>query len=312
MPINYQHGVEPTLQLAQNVGLERQRLIEQERRDRIESQKLDQQFQLEKENRARAWEIEKMEMSSRHDFDMQEQERQVLFQRDLSQRMKEQDELDYKVKAIRESNILSAEDKELAMIQVLSGVPTYNKATPQETNKTESPIAQALRRISEGTTTSTPSGSKSSVSTPVTRTPLVAGTGGSLFETASGVKQAIAAGKRIKTTEEKVNKNIKVIEQRAPEELVKAAEEINMAAGLWRIKTTQEMWDETQKKPWYKRTGIITEPITGKGNPKEITPIDLRKLDRFTEEDKLEFNAILASGNPARIRAAILALKEAK
>lgn len=130
MAIEYKYGATPTLKLAEQVGIERQRQIQQARADDIRKQQMAQQFQIESEMRTRAWELEKMELNSRQDFQMQQLREQAHFQRELAKELKEKDELEAGLKAIQNSPIFSEKDKELASIQLKTRgtVPAYTQA----------------------------------------------------------------------------------------------------------------------------------------------------------------------------------------
>lgn len=78
------------------------------------------QWNLERFDRSQAWDIEKMEIRSRMDFEREERERQEKL-----------DELKNKEKAIRESNILSEDEKELWLAQLRTKLPVATTALRQ-------------------------------------------------------------------------------------------------------------------------------------------------------------------------------------
>jgi len=79
---------------------------------------------------AQAWEVEKMELRSRHDFDMVEAAREAKFQNQLMQEQRQQQELDTKLKSLAEKapvemggdGYLTAEDYQDAVMRV-KGLP---------------------------------------------------------------------------------------------------------------------------------------------------------------------------------------------
>jgi len=71
---------------------------------------------------AEAWELEKMELRSRHDFEMIEAKREMDFQNQMQREMRQQQEMDAKIKAINEAEHLSAEERGDAILKVQTGV----------------------------------------------------------------------------------------------------------------------------------------------------------------------------------------------
>lgn len=69
-----------------------------------------------------AWELEKMELRSRHDFDMLEARREADFMSDMQREQRQKQEMDVKLKAIREAEHLSDREKEIATLRVQTGV----------------------------------------------------------------------------------------------------------------------------------------------------------------------------------------------
>ena len=69
-----------------------------------------------------AWELEKMELRSRHDFEMLEAKREADFTSDLQREQRQRQELDVKLKAIQEAEHLSPREKEIATLRVRTGV----------------------------------------------------------------------------------------------------------------------------------------------------------------------------------------------
>ncbi len=69
-----------------------------------------------------AWELEKMELSSRHDFEMIESKREMDFMSGLQQEQKQKQEMEVKLKAIQDAEHLSDREKELATLKLQTGV----------------------------------------------------------------------------------------------------------------------------------------------------------------------------------------------
>jgi len=84
---------------------------------------------------AEAWELEKMELRSRHDFEM--------FQNQMQREIKQQQELDFKLKAIDEAEHLSEEEKANARIKIQTGV-TIPRRTGQPVNWMQEEIRSAI------------------------------------------------------------------------------------------------------------------------------------------------------------------------
>lgn len=78
------------------------------------------QLRLQTEQRARMWELEKMDMRSRIDFEREERNRQ----RKLDERQAQTDALD---RALRDG-VIDEEDYNLAYLQITSGIPVYSQA----------------------------------------------------------------------------------------------------------------------------------------------------------------------------------------
>jgi len=70
---------------------------------------------------AEAWEVEKMELRSRHDFEMIEAKREMDFQNQMQREIRQQQEMDTKLKAINEAEYLSPTEKEDAILKVQTG-----------------------------------------------------------------------------------------------------------------------------------------------------------------------------------------------
>ena len=69
-----------------------------------------------------AWELEKMELRSRHDFEMVEAKREADFMSGMQREQRQKQELDVKLKAIQEAEHLSDREKEIATLRVQTGV----------------------------------------------------------------------------------------------------------------------------------------------------------------------------------------------
>lgn len=69
-----------------------------------------------------AWELEKMELRSRHDFEMLEARREADFMSDMQKEQRQKQEIEMKLKAIQDAEHLSDREKEIARIRVQSGV----------------------------------------------------------------------------------------------------------------------------------------------------------------------------------------------
>jgi len=86
---------------------------------------------MQKYQAAEAWELEKLQLRSRHDFDMAETAREAKFQYQLMQEQKQQQELDNKLKALAEKapvemggdGYLTAQEYQDAVMKV-KGLPT--------------------------------------------------------------------------------------------------------------------------------------------------------------------------------------------
>lgn len=115
-----------------------------ERISEMEHQKqlrlLDRQWQLETESRARNWELEKMEIRSRTDFAEEERIR-----------IKKKRELESKLEAIDKSDeLLSAEEKQLMKLQIITGVPVYSMLQRQKPASLSDIFAQQIAAGSAG------------------------------------------------------------------------------------------------------------------------------------------------------------------
>lgn len=71
---------------------------------------------------AEAWELEKMELRSRHDFEMLESKREMDFMSEIQREQRQKQEMDMKLKAISEAEHLSDREKEIATLRVQTGV----------------------------------------------------------------------------------------------------------------------------------------------------------------------------------------------
>lgn len=89
-----------------------------------EIRELQHKWEIEAFNRSKAWALEKMEIASRMDFQQQEANKQ-----------QKQAELNAKIKAIQESNILNEEEKSLWVAQIKTGVPVATTAMRQTTRQ---------------------------------------------------------------------------------------------------------------------------------------------------------------------------------
>ena len=69
-----------------------------------------------------AWELEKMELSSRHDFEMIEAKREADFMSEMQSEQRQKQEMEVKMKAIQEAEHLSDREKEIARLRVQTGV----------------------------------------------------------------------------------------------------------------------------------------------------------------------------------------------
>ena len=69
-----------------------------------------------------AWELEKMELRSRHDFEMIESRREADFMADLQKEQRQKQEMEVKMKAIQDAEHLSDREKEIARLRVQTGV----------------------------------------------------------------------------------------------------------------------------------------------------------------------------------------------
>ena len=88
MAIQYKHGMEQVQALAQQAGKAQAAKVQLDMRFKKDMAMMDYQFKLAGEQRARAWDLEKMEIASRNDFSQQENARiqkQVLFESKIAQ-----------------------------------------------------------------------------------------------------------------------------------------------------------------------------------------------------------------------------------
>ncbi len=88
----------------------------------VEMQEFDAYMDNIKYQSSEAWELEKMELRSRHDFEMLEGKREMDFMSELQREQRQKQEMDMKLKAIKEAEHLSDREKEIATIRVQSGV----------------------------------------------------------------------------------------------------------------------------------------------------------------------------------------------
>ncbi len=88
-----------------------------------------------------AWELEKMGLRSRHDFEMVEAKREMDFQNQMQREQRQQQEMDAKLKAINEAEHLSPTERKDAIIKVRTGVTIpRKKRSPLETFLGEQPV----------------------------------------------------------------------------------------------------------------------------------------------------------------------------
>lgn len=92
---------------------------------------------------AEAWELEKMELHSRHDFEMAEAKREMDFQSQMQREQRQQQEMDTKIKAINEAEHLSPAERENAILKVQTGV-TIPRRTGQPVNWMQEQIRSAV------------------------------------------------------------------------------------------------------------------------------------------------------------------------
>jgi len=116
-----------------------------------ERQVLDHQWNIEAYNRSKSWQIEKMEIASRMDFEREEADRQ---QKLADVRAKE--------KAIQESDILSEEEKTLWLAQLRTGLPIASMSLRQPTGSAQ--MTEMLRTMTTGAPA--PEGSRIRVKAP--------------------------------------------------------------------------------------------------------------------------------------------------
>ena len=112
---------------------------------------------------AEAWELEKMELRSRHDFEMGEAKREMDFQNQMQREQRQQQEMDTKLKAINEAEHLSPQEKEDAVVKIKTGVTiprrTGEKVSPLEsflktpTQRTAPPIKSEITQVRGAETT---------------------------------------------------------------------------------------------------------------------------------------------------------------
>jgi len=131
MGIDYQYGFAPTAQLAKATGEQAHaRELAQQATQRAHQQAMaaaDAAQRLAAEGRARQWELQKMEYNSQQDFAFEKMREEAIFKRDLAKEIQQKDEMESKVKAIQNTDYLSDEDKELAIIQLQTKIPTYTQ-----------------------------------------------------------------------------------------------------------------------------------------------------------------------------------------
>ncbi len=84
-----------------------------------------------------AWEMEKMELRSRHDFDMFEAKREADFMSEMQSEQRQKQEMDTKFKAIQDAEHLSDREKEMATLKLQTGV----SVRPERSAERVSPLA---------------------------------------------------------------------------------------------------------------------------------------------------------------------------
>lgn len=102
---------------------------------------------------AEAWELEKMELRSRHDFEMVEASREMDFQSQMQREQRQQQEQDAKIKAIDETEWLSSDEKKAAKFKIMTGasLPRAGKGVSplesflREPTRTGQPITPPLK-----------------------------------------------------------------------------------------------------------------------------------------------------------------------
>jgi len=118
MPISYKYGEAEVRALAQRAGKARAAQQQLEMNFKKEQMMMDYQFRLAAEQRARAWDLEKMEIASRNDFQREEQAR-----------MQKQQRWSLIKKQIEETDTLEPQQKEQALYD--NYVKLYGGVVPE-------------------------------------------------------------------------------------------------------------------------------------------------------------------------------------
>lgn len=249
---------------------------------------LEHQWDLEAWNRAKAWEIEKAELTSRADFAREEEKRQ-----------KEISELETKRKAIRDSAILSEDEKNKWLLQLETGLPV---ATRRGT--AESPLGQLLAGRMGAAPVERPERRARVWSAEMESTPpdwvgatVVGGIPSELrpIETAANLLGQLETVKRTKAATGQVIRQKPIIEKRL-------VDEANKAAGFQMVTTQEPTYGEFGGRSRY------TQPVTRW--PDEALHIgDIYKLYTLNDEEIATAKAAFASGDPRVIRELIKNIK---
>jgi len=106
---------------AQRAQLQREAWDRQEKERLFDVQLREQAFQ-----QAKQWELQKMAIRSQNDFLAEERRHQALKEIQMQQELRSMSKLQAKINAIRESQTLSPDEKERAILQVKTGIPVYS------------------------------------------------------------------------------------------------------------------------------------------------------------------------------------------
>jgi hypothetical protein len=203
-------------------------------------------------------------------------------------------EIQNKFRLINQSDIATPAERNLLYAITMNRTPdpVYIPKQPAKDyygTKKQNPLEQLL---SGGMDSSIPSEQNGQEATQPVFEP---GTSESLFTTAATTRESLQMGTRAKERKEQV-------EEEAPKQLEKSVSEINMAAGLWDWEKSNQTVQTSMGTP---------SPVPGKlvKSPDSISIDDLKKLDSLSQDDKIEFNSALATGNPEIMQKAIKILK---
>lgn len=170
MPIRVEHGRPETLiAAAKRAGEAQAALRAQEKAEKLQAQQMEFDYRtalrqqdvaidLQMQERAKMWEIEKMELRSRMDFEREEKRRQ----RKLDEKQARLDALE----KAQEAGTISKKDYEAAYLRVITGVPFGLERQLTEQQKFKEAMAKRMRGALTGAATGIPTGGRVRVMSP--------------------------------------------------------------------------------------------------------------------------------------------------